>query len=336
MIRLWRGWVARCAVREDPIALALVRVLLSAVVVWELTIVGWLGLPSLLWAPIEAGGVVDLARLTRVPSVARLFPLEHAAAWGQPLAWTLYFGALSSALAFGAGWSTRLSGLTFVLIYAQTELLNDTADRAIDRLIRIVVLVLVFSASGSRLSIDAWRRTGSPLGSGATAPAWPRYFLVFQLTVVYVVAGLEKFAVAWFPWGGSSALYQILQDPMMARFDFSGLAHPAVYPITQIATSSSHLWEWTFWMVPLALYFQATRHRPGRLRAACNALDVRMIYVVFGVAFHLALVLTLRLGIFPTAILAIYPVFFHPKALLAIGRRLPRRVTPGGEGRSGG
>lgn len=336
MIGLWRGWVGRCAAREDPIALALVRVLLSAVVVWELAVVGLLGLPSLLWAPIEAGGVVDLDRLTRGLSVARLLPLEHAAQWGQPLAWTLYFGALGSALAFGAGLFTRLSGLSFVLIYAQTELLNDTADRAIDRLIRIVVLVLVFSASGSRLSIDAWRRTGSPLGNGAIAPAWPRYFLVFQLTIVYFFAGLEKFAVAWFPWGGSSALYQILQDPMMARYDFAWLAHPAVYPITQVATSSSHLWEWTFWMLPIALYFQTTRHRPGRLRAACNALDVRTIYVVFGIAFHVGLVFTLRLGIFPAAMLAIYPVFFHPNALLAAGRRLRRRVARGGEGRSGG
>ena len=318
----WARFVAACSAREDPLPLALVRIALMAVVLWDLAWTGIYGLPPLLWGPTDVGGTVRLDALASAPSILRLLPASSAAAWGAPVAWALFVAVVASASTFGAGLFTRTSGLLFVLLYAQTQILNDGSDRGIDRLIRIVVLVLVCSGAGRRLSIDAWRRTGSLRGEGATGLAWPRYFLVFELTLVYVAAGMEKFALDWFPWGGASALFVILQDPVLATSDFAWLASPWVYPLTQLGTMGTLLWEWTFFLVPLALYYQATRCRPGRVRAAFNALDVRMIYVVVGVTFHVLLGATLHLGIFPAAMLAMYPIFFRAEEIGAAARRV--------------
>jgi hypothetical protein len=338
VIRAWRAFVAACSAREDPLPLALVRVLLAAVILWDLALVGLYGMPPLIWAPRQAGGVVALEALQGMPSIVHLLPADRAAEWGAPLAWALFVGVTALAASFGAGLFTRTSAILFVLLYAQTQMLNDASDRGIDRLIRIVVLVLACSGAGRRLSVDARVRSGTWWGTAGTALAWPRYFLIFELTLVYVAAGMEKFALAWFPWGGSSALFIILQDPLLATSDFAWMAAWWAYPFTQLGTSGTHLWEWTFFAVPLALYFQATRTRPGRLRAAFNAWDVRMIYVIVGAFFHLSLAATLHLGIFPAAMLAMYPIFFHPDEIRAAARRAGR-ASPfrrRGGGRPGG
>ena len=46
-----------------------------------------------------------------------------------------------------------------------------------------------------------------------------------------------------------------------------------------------------------------------------NRLPVRGVYVLVGIAFHLSLAVVLRLGIFPFAMLACFPAFFHPREL---------------------
>lgn len=331
MISAWRRFVTACGAREDPLALAMVRIGLAVVVLYDLAWVAALRLPPVLWLPRAAGGTVDEGALATTPSLVHLLPADWALNAGPALAWALFAVVALSASSFGLGLFTRFSGLVFVLSYAQTQMLNDTSDRGIDRLIRIVALILVFSPSGARLSIDAWRRVGSWLGDPTPRLAWARYFIVFQLTVVYVAAGMEKFAFEWFPWGGATALFLILQDPQLAVADFRWVQAPLPMLLTRIGTSGSHLWEWTFFLVPLALWFQATRTRPGWLRASFNAWDVRMIYVVVGVVFHVALAATLRLGIFPAAMLVLYPVLFAPQELAAGWRRIRRVVRLGGE-----
>jgi len=336
VIAAWHRFVAACAAREDPLALAVVRVALASVVLYDLAWVAALGLPPLIWLPPEVGGTVDLRALQSAPSFVHVLPSDWAIVAGLPIAWGLLILLVLSAASFGVGLFTRWSGLIFVLSYAQTQMLNDTADRGIDRLIRIAVLVLVCSPAGARLSLDAWRRTGSWLGDPAPRLAWARYFLVFQLTLVYVAAGMEKFAFEWFPWGGATALFMILQDPQLAVMDFEWVQAPLPMALTRLGTSGSHLWEWTFFLMPVALWFQATRTRPGRLRASFNAWDVRMIYVVVGVIFHLALAGTLRLGVFPAAMLALYPIFFAPQEIAAAARWGRRFSGFGGRSRAAG
>ncbi len=51
---------------------------------------------------------------------------------------------------------------------------------------------------------------------------------------------------------------------------------------------------------------------------------MRNVYVAVGIAFHLMLALTLKLGIFPFAMLACFPAFFRPQELERAVARLRR------------
>lgn len=321
LLATWNWWVALFSTREAPLSLALIRVLVCAVVLWDLGVVGWTGIPDLLWAPVEAGGVANVYKYKALPEWFWFLPQEQAGEWGHAWAWGLYYALVAATACFGAGVLTRFSGLAFLLLYAQSAIINDTADRGIDRMIRIIVLLLLLSGSGRTLSVDALIRTGSIFGDGRKVLAVPRYLIIGQLILMYWCAGLAKFAISWFPWGGYSALYVILQDPIFAVSDWSFVGSPWLYWTTQVGTAVSHMWEYSIPILLLAYWYRHTRERSGRVRALFNAIDVRMVYVVVGVAFHLALAGTLRLGIFPAAMLALYPAFFHPDEIAALVRR---------------
>jgi len=306
--------------REKPTVLALIRILVSMTVVYDLAVVGLLDLPVWLWAPIPEGGVSP----TATPEAAwlyRLFPpTAETANW-------LYVAMLATAVAFGVGFFTRTSAFLYVLFSAQSSILNDVGDRGIDRAIRIVVLILAFSAAGRMFSVDARLRTKSFRGDGALYPAWPRYLVLAQLVIMYTAAGLSKSATLWLPWGGHGALYVILNEPIYAVRDFGFLAHPVLYFFTQVGTATSRTWELLSPVVLFAAHYRRTPDGPGRLRKLMNRYPVRDIYVAFGVAFHVLLALTLKLGIFPYSMLAFFPAFYRPDELEAVVERLRVRLS---------
>jgi hypothetical protein len=291
--------------REKPTALALIRILVALTLIYDLTVVGLYDVPVWLWAPIDQGGTSPTA--TREAAwFYNLFSPTADSAMG------LYWALLVSAVTLGAGFFTRTSAILFVLLSAQSSILNDAGDRGIDRAIRIVVLILAFSAAGRAYSVDARIKTGSFRGDGALFPAWPRFLVLGQLVIMYTAAGLSKSATLWLPWGGHAALYVILNEPIYATTDFGFLAHPVLYFLTQVGTLSSRTWELLSPIVLFAAYYRRNPDGPGRLRAVMNRYPIRDLYVAFGIAFHLLLVFTLKLGIFPFAMLAFFPAFFRP------------------------
>jgi hypothetical protein len=315
---LIESWVALWDERESPTVLALVRILLASVVLVDLLMLGAHGVATWLWAPIEAGGI-SISSQGDVPAFYRLFSASRSPAI------LLWVGLTTSALAVGLGCFTRGAALVFVCLSAQAALINGPADRAIDKAIRIVMLILVLSPAGQVWSVDAKRKTGSFRGAPGLAPAWARYLILGQLVLIYCGAGLSKGGTHWYPWGGYNALYLILQDPIFAAGDFRWLAQPIPYFTTQVATASTHLWELAAPLVLVAAHYQRTRDRPGRVRRLFNRLSVRNWYVAVGVLFHLSLALTLRLGIFPFAMLACFPAFFRPDELERALARARRR-----------
>jgi hypothetical protein len=301
--------------REPPYALAAVRILVALVTLFDLGVVGFEALPEWLWAPIADGGTSPAADPEGGPAVYRLI-------------WSLGIGGFGlwailcvSILCFGAGFFTRSAGLVFVFTYAASAAVNDPADRGIDRAIRIVILILSFSAAGKAWSLDAWRKTGRFGGDGAEESAWPRYLVFAQLIITYAAAGLSKGSPLWLPWGGYAALYVILRDPVYANADYSFLAEPLPYFVTQVATAFTHAWEILSPVLLLAVYFRRTSERPGRVRAFFNRVRYREIYIAFGVMFHLSLAFTMRLGIFPFAMLAFYPALFRPAEVASVVAR---------------
>ena len=302
------GWVAFWDEREAPTCLVLVRVLVALVVLVDLAAIALQGAAPWLWAPIEAGGIASWDPAAP-PLVYRVLPPSAGSAqllWG---------GLVLSALCLGAGCFTRAAALTYVFLSVQATLINGPADRAIDRLIRIIVLILVLSPAGSAWSVDAKRASGSFRGNVTAAPAWARYLILGQLVLTYFGAGLAKSGTHWYPWGGYNALYLTLRDPILSAVATNAprwIDQPIVYFTTRVATAITHLWELGAPLVLLAAYYRRTADRPGRLRRLCNRLPLRNAYVLVGAIFHLSLAAALRLGIFPFAMLACFPAFFQP------------------------
>lgn len=315
-VRALRWWVALWDRREDPRSMALVRILISAVILYDWLRIWSLGLVAPLFAPSAGGGIgMPLARKS-IPWLYDAFP------GGTDAAWVGFTLVVVLTVMLGVGLLTRLSAALLVLVWAQLALGLPSSDRGIDMLIRNVIFLLAFSGAGRVWSIDARLRTGSWLGDGGLAPAWPRYLLVLQLVLLYFTAGVQKVSSAWTPFGGWSALYIAMRDPAFAMGELPWLE--ALYPVTQALTASTWAWEWSAPLLILSLYFRDTRQASGRLRSLMNRLSFRTIYLSIGAIFHLGTVLTLQLGIFPWAVLSIYPACFHPSELRRVLNRLRR------------
>ncbi len=319
MKRLLQRIVAAFDERESPTALVLIRVLLATVMLSDLLWIGYFGVSDWLWAPVSDGGISPAIH-QNPPVIYQWFGLDAGTAT------LIYVVLLVSITMFGLGCFTRTSGLVFVFVYAQSAMANDYGDRGIDRAVRVVMLILSFSAAGAAYSFDAWRKTGSWRGDGKPVPAWPRFMVLGQLVLVYCAAGFSKGGTLWFPWGGYGALYVILQDPIYAKMSFAFLEHPVLYFFTQVGTGITHTWEMGAPVVLLAAYYRRTAERGGFMRRWFERLRVRDVYVFIGVGFHLSLAVTMYLGIFPWAMLAFFPAFFRPEEIERFGARVKARL----------
>jgi uncharacterized membrane protein YphA (DoxX/SURF4 family) len=312
VIRLWRAWVALWDRREPPAALAAVRIALALVLLYDNLVAWHLDLIEPLWAMPPDGYATGGAE-------------RWAAHWlgtGAGSAAALWWISTLALVCVATGTLTRAACVVAVLVSAQLAHRAPDADRGIDGLARIVLLVLALSRSHAAWAVDAWglRRLGRP--PPAEVPAWPRYLLFLQLVWVYFSGGHNKTGAEWGPAGGFTALANALSDPHFARFDPAWVG--PIYPLTRAATAATMAFELGAPLMLLLTYYAATAGRPGRLRRWCNRLRLRWIWIGLGAAFHLGIALTLRLGIFPAAMLALYPVLLLPEEIGTAIARLAR------------
>lgn len=320
MIRWWVGLWDR---REPADSLALVRLLLGALVLWDLSRVASLDLVLPLFAPHDQGGMGNALDRAQVPWLYDLLPAT--AATTRAAFWT----ATAAAAALSLGLLTRVATLLLLLLLAQLALVLPAADRGIDMLVRNALLVLLFSRCGAAWSLDALLRTGRLAGDRRPVPSWPRYLLIVQLTVLYGMAGVQKVASSWLPFDWS-ALWIAMHDPHFARTDAAWSWSASVYALSRVATAATWLWEWSAPVILLAYWYRDTAGRPGRLRALFNRTHLLAWWLLIGAAFHVGTHLLMRLGIFPFAVLSLYPAFVHPDALARLAGRLRAAIRPGG------
>ena len=196
-----------------------------------------------------------------------------------------------------------------------------------DRLHTAALWLLVLAPATATLSLDA-RLFGDDKAFVSDRPvaAWPRYVAVFQLVLVYCTTGLQKLGQEWMPWGDFSALYYALLAPSWQKWEVAGwLGHPVVYFLTQVGTALTWTWETLAPIWLLAFWFRATHDRPGRLRAWFNRVDVRLWWMLFGVAMHVVLWVMMNLGPFSLVTMSFYLCLFHPDEYASFGRRLRGR-----------
>ena len=296
--RAWSAWVDLWDRREDAAALALVRILVGLVLAYDFIEIWRLDLAGALYTTDGFGVAFDGL-------------LSPQATW--------WLAALATAgITLGA--LTPVSCLAFVLASSQLAHMSPNADRGIDILLRIVLVVLALSRCNARWSVDALvmrHVVKRPLAT--LVPAWPRHVLLLQLVWVYFSGGINKGGASWTPGGGFTALANILADPHVARFDPSGWL-PALMPVTRVATAFTMLFELGAPLYLVFYYFDRTRERGGKLRAFCNKLRLRWAWIALGLAFHLGIAVGMRLGIFPWGMLALYPVLLRPTELARLTR----------------
>jgi hypothetical protein len=314
-MKCWRAWVRIWDAQEAPHVLAVVRMLVASVILYDLSTLIQLDLVIGLFGPLEDGGLGNPLGRKQTPLLYQWF------APGAGTAIAAHWVALVAAAMLLLGAGTRMAALVLVLTWAQLAQVLPPADRGIDMLLRNVLLVLMLSGCGKTWSVDAKLRTGSWAGDGSLIPAWPRLLLVCQMLLLYSTAGMQKMGLTWLPLGDWSALYIVLRDPAFAVLSPATLDR--YYWVTQVATAATWCWEWATPLAALAWWYRATRTRPGRMRAWMNSHGFWCKWVVIGASFHIGTGLLMRLGIFPVAMLAIYPCFFHPQTWASLRRKKP-------------
>lgn len=319
MIGAWSRIVARMTAPEDPLPLALFRIGVALAVLVSVGSVVSHDLVGVLWLDADAGGYRALGR---GPWLIRWL--------GGPtpeIVWPLVWTSLASATLLLIGAGGRVTAFVSLQTLMAVVDINGHAGGSYDELTKNALWLLVLAPSTATWSVDAWVLRGSPF-RGRPVPAWARVLPVVQIVLVYWTTGLQKVSAYWVPGGDLSALYYILQQPSWQRWDLSIFAY--VYPLTQLATGVTWLWEVTSPLWLLALWYRATRERSGWVRAWFNAWDVRTIYAVVGVIMHAALTVTLDVGPFPVISLAFYPLFWTGAELRTLPRGLRRASTTAG------
>jgi hypothetical protein len=153
-------------------------------------------------------------------------------------------------------------------------------------------------------------------------PAWPRQLIVLQLIWMYFSAAHGRGGAAWWPHGGFAAIGDVTGDPHFARFHPGSLG--VIYPLTQVATMISMAFELS---APLMLFWNGVRNEGGGFWGALSRrFCLRWVWIATGASLHLGIALTMKLGMFPFGVLALYPLFLCPEELCALGRAFSRNI----------
>jgi uncharacterized membrane protein YphA (DoxX/SURF4 family) len=275
---------------ESTASLAVVRVLTG------LVILGW---------------AVSVA-----PDVSDFFGTEALSPWGSRAngRWSLLewwdapvaAGALHLALVVAAvmlviGWRTRLAGAVAVVTMLAFSRRNPWVFNSGDLLLRHLAFYAMLAPGGAALSVTAWRRHGTPWVF-PLRPAWPRRLLQVQLSAIYLATVVAKSGPTWHD---GTAVGYALQIEDLVRFATPRflLDNLLLVNLMTFGTLAAELC--------LAVLIWNRRLRPWVLAV--------------GVGLHLSIDLTLMVGFFSYAMIAMYVAFIDPDAVERVLRRLRAR-----------
>lgn len=295
LVHAWSWWVALLSRREDATPLALSRIVAGASVAFHLALMGVTGTAAGVWVDVRYGGMRSLD-----PG-----PVFRHLGGASPANMHLLLGlGIVAGVFMAVGLFTRPATVLTWFCWRTLTGFNDLSGGSSDDLLVNILFLLMFSGCGAALSLDATLR-GKKRDE---VPSWPRYLLIFQIAVMYLMTGLQKISIGWVPGGPADALWYILQQPTWHRFDMRWLA--PFYPLTQLATVVTWCFEVGGPILLLAFWYRDTADRPGRVRRFFNRFDVRSWYLALGLLLHLGIWALMEVGPFLNGVLAIYAVCF--------------------------
>lgn len=301
---MWARWVAFTSRTETGTTLAAFRVAIGLCLALNVAMVLRADLVDALWVDVAHGGMSALQPGWLVTALGGATPAVM-----RPLAWV----TLGSGLVLAAGFGGRLTAFAALQLLMATADVNPLAGGSYDELLQNALWLCVLGDTTATHSVDCRLRTGS-WTSDRPVGLWARYLVVFQLVLMCASTGAQKVSAYWTPGGDFSALYYILQQPGWQRGDMRWLAHPALFPLTQLGTAVSWVWEVTAPVWGLAFHARATPGALGRFGALCTRLRLVEVYAGLGVVFHVTVAALMDVGPFTPITLAFYLALVPPEA----------------------
>jgi len=306
----WSRLTDRLSTTEPATALAVVRILVGLVLLWDLVDIGLSGALGALWMPRSAGGMYV---------VTANGPLADLIGTSVATIGPVYGATVTAAVLVVAGLGSRPAALVALLGANYLFSLSSVSGGGHDRVFSNTLFLLCFARADMTLSLRCWL-THRRWHDDTPVPAWPRYLLVYQLALIYTMTGVQKLGSVWWPMGGFLAVHYTVMLPHWARADWWWLAW--LSPVTRAATALTWWWEALWFLVPAWLWLRATPEVGGRLRALAARFDLRTPFVVTGILMHGTIWLLLNLGPFSAVTLGLYPALYHPDELHRAWKRL--------------
>lgn len=208
--------------------------------------------------------------------------------------WALNGVFLLSLLALAMGWAPRLAAIVALMIHVSFLHRNMAAAYGADTLSTFFFLYFCladFRRKDAATAVDF----RSILGSVAFR------LCQIQICIVYFYSGLHKFKGAY--WWRGEAIWGVLANSQLARFDFSWAAHFPLFFV--LGTYATLLFE---------IYFPALIW----LRPARKPL------LFFGFMMHLGIGIAMNIAIFATLMIFTYSLFLDRDAAARLNRVLER------------
>ena len=218
----------------------------------------------------------------------------------------LFLAGFPLALAFALGYRTRIANALLWVFLVSLHNRNVHVCDGGDAVMLALVFWLMFVDSAAAYSLDVRLGRRAP---AATIPALPFRALQIQIGLIYLLTVIAKNGQGW---REGTAVYQAVSNSDWGR----GLgpllaAHPALCRLLTRATLVIEA------AIPLLVF------SPFRTNLT------RTIAIAGGVALHLGIFLTMRVGIFsqvmPLSYLVFVPIRWIDAAAAAFARVVPRR-----------
>lgn len=314
LAQLWRRWVELTSLTETGETLALFRMGVGIAVIWPVTLARWSGASEIAWRDASVGGYRALNETWLVSLLGGASPeVVHG----------LMLCSVLGGVLVTVGLGGRATALFTLQMFLPLSRLNTHANGSYEHLLTNALWLLVITGATATWSADARLRTGS-WGTGRPVPRWGRWLVLVQIVLVYGTTGLQKMGSSWTPLGGFKAVYYALRDPGWQRWDLPLLGW--IEPLLAISTAGVWLFETSWLLVPLLLWWRLRDGSGGRLGGWVRLRDPRPGILLFGGVLHAGILLMMEVGAFSWLTMCFYVALWTPQEVSkALPRRLPWR-----------
>lgn len=301
MSRALAAWERFWFEPQETSSLAILRICFGLVVLgWTISLA-----PDLPAFFSHSGLVADQPGGSGVWGMLGVFPSD--------LAITLMFAVLDVAcICLVLGFRTRLAAVLVFVGILSLERRDPFVFNSGDGLLRVIAFYLMLAPAGASLSLDRWRKARDRFWEFPARAPWALRLMQVQLSILYVASVWDK--VQGSTWNDGTAISYALRVSDVGR-----LPLPTV--LTHSAFLSGVLTYGTL-AVELAVAVLVWNRR------------LRPWVLAVGVALHVGIEWSIRVGFFSLAIFTLYLAFLDPAWASAKLRGLQRRLDRGSATRS--